>query len=95
MTHPMTDQLAARVEEIAGKLTEAQWQAVLSAQETLFGDERVLRWHNRWDTKVLTNLESKGLAELCGINRIRLTPLGLAVREHLKASSKAEIPNDQ
>jgi hypothetical protein len=69
---------------LAGRLSEAQREAILRAPETLFGDKRVLTLRNRWSTKVIMNLRKKGVCEPDDITRDRLTPLGEQVRLHLK-----------
>lgn len=73
---------------LARGLSEAQRRAIIAAPETLFGADRVLPLRNRWSTKVVLNLRKKGICEPDDISRDRLTPLGLAVRNHLQGLSE-------
>jgi hypothetical protein len=78
----MTEDIA----RIAAGLTEAQKRAVITGHETLFGKQVLLS--AKVNCRTVRILENKGLALLHDPYRMRLTPLGLQVRNHLERTSK-------
>jgi hypothetical protein len=71
-------------EEIVRKLTKAQREAIISARESLFGNDYIIPLRNRWTTKTVKNLQALGLAERHLVNSVRLTrDPGLTVRDLL------------
>lgn len=76
-------------ERIAAGLSEAQRRAVLTAsfhkQDGVWHPEG---WHSYADKRVRWNLCRQGLTHDYLRRYNRLTPLGLAVREHLKKADQ-------
>lgn len=82
--NPTTNTEAGAVADVAAKLTEAQRGRVVRS------DVLVIR--NGHDARVAVNLKRKGILELGRHrNQFVLTPLGLAVRQHLEQGATAGV----
>ena len=72
--------------EIARSLTEVQRRAFITGHETLFGKQVLLS--TKVNCRTVRVLENRGLAILHDPYRMRLTPLGLQVRQILQEQNQ-------
>ncbi|MBC3943344.1 hypothetical protein [Sphingomonas albertensis] len=95
--NPTTNTEAGSVADVAAKLTEAQRAVVLGAIETPDGPHRDTRWRCQNAGRVKKRLLDLGLVYLVipmfswrsDVRDVILTPLGLAVRQHLEQGATA------